>query len=238
MLHAGERHATRLGRALRHANGVWQAGFGPHGTGSAPVEFARHHGWALGLPDVRSTLFLPADAERLDALLAERAERRRGYAIRAWSGTVPDELLSGWAHLEATLTRDALRGELVSRTEKPSAEAVRDDERILARTGQTKLQAAAFSPDGELVAYSAMIVHGSGPRPAFQWGTIVRAEHRGRGLGAAVKVAALRLLERERPDVRTIITENAQANGPMIALNEALGFGPVLYAGLFQKHAP
>ncbi len=237
MLELMEEYATRLGRTLFHSTGVWDASHGPDGVGSAPVEFAAKHGWKLGLTSTRFRLLLPTRTERLDALGAERKARRQGYTIRAWSGPVPDELLSDWALLEARLSEDAPRGSLASRTETASTEAVRDDERILARTGRVKFNAVAISPGGELVAYSNVIVRAATSEPGFQWGTFVRREHRGRGLGAAVKIAALGLLERSRPDVPAVITENARSNRHMIRLNQALGCVPVLYSGQFQKHA-
>ena len=54
-----------------------------------------------------------------------------------------------------------------------------------------------------------------------------RREHRGHRLGVAVKVANLRLLQRERPDITRLTTYNAEVNSHMIGVNEALGFRPL-----------
>jgi methyl-accepting chemotaxis protein len=56
-----------------------------------------------------------------------------------------------------------------------------------------------------------------------------------RPLAQAVKVANQRLLQRERPDVRELITYNAEVNRHMIEVNERLGFAPVARLGEFQK---
>ena len=46
----------------------------------------------------------------------------------------------------------------------------------------------------------------------MQWGTYVHRDHRGHRLGAAVKVANLRAVQRERPDILRIDTVNAETN--------------------------
>ncbi len=51
----------------------------------------------------------------------------------------------------------------------------------------------------------------------------------------AVKVANLRLLQKERPDILRLTTYNAEVNGHMIGVNEAMGFVPVARLGDFQK---
>jgi hypothetical protein len=58
-------------------------------------------------------------------------------------------------------------------------------------------------------------------------GTLVRRDHRGHRLGSAVKVANLEALQRDRPDVTTVETQNAEQNPWMVSINERLGFEPV-----------
>ena len=52
-----------------------------------------------------------------------------------------------------------------------------------------------------MVAYTDIATTVHEPGRAYQWGTLVRGDARGHRLGLAVKVANLRLLQRERPDV-------------------------------------
>jgi RimJ/RimL family protein N-acetyltransferase len=49
-------------------------------------------------------------------------------------------------------------------------------------------------------------------------------EHRGHGLGFAMKLANLFAMLEQHPGVRRINTWNAEDNGPMIAVNEDMGF--------------
>ena len=86
-----------------------------------------------------------------------------------------------------------------------------------------------------MVAYTDIATTVHEPGRAYQWGTLVRRDARGHRLGLAVKVANLRLLQRERPDVHELITYNAEVNAHMIGVNERLGFVPVARLGEFQK---
>ena len=237
VLQAMERFASSRGRTLFQASAVWPAEHGPDGSSSAPVQFALRNGWALELTNVRLRLLLPTDQQALDALVARRLTQRSGYTTRRWVGSVPEELLAGWAVLHAAVSGDAPHGALEHQLELPDPAAIRDDERILEQTGRVKVNAAAIAPNGEVVAYSSILTRVEAPDPAFQQGTIVRRDHRGLGLGTLVKVQALRLLESTRPDIPAVVTENAQDNQHMLALNQAIGCVPVLYSGDFQKHA-
>jgi len=235
MLHRMEHHAAEHRRTLFQAAAVWAPAHGPDGATSAPVRFAAGHGWELGLTNLRLRLDLPTDQGRLDELIAQRASKRDGYRIRTWVGPVPNDLLPGWAILHAAVSADAPHGALEHQMESADPDAIRDDERILTNTGRTTINAAAISPGGDIVAYSSILTRLDHPDPGFQQGTIVRTDHRGRGLGALAKVQALRLLERTRPDIPAVITENALDNEHMVALNQSLGGLPVLYSGDFQK---
>ena len=148
---------------------------------------------------------------------------------------MPDELLHGWAELTSSLATEAPVGELELEPETVSVEVVREREETLARQGRTKYNTVALSASGEVVAYSDLATTVHEPDRAYQWGTLVRRAHRGHRLGVAVKVANLRLLQRERPDLRRLTTYNAEVNSHMIGVNEVLGFRPVGRLGDFQK---
>jgi GNAT superfamily N-acetyltransferase len=59
---------------------------------------------------------------------------------------------------------------------------------------------------------------------AFQGITAVLPEHRGHRLGLLAKSEMLELLIGRAPDVRRVLTRNADANRHMAAINERLGY--------------
>jgi len=88
---------------------------------------------------------------------------------------------------------------------------------------------------GTAVAYTDLVTSVHEPGRAYQWGTLVRSDHRGHRLGVALKVANLRLLQEERRDIRRLTTFNAEVNTHMVGVNDALGFVPVARLGDFQN---
>jgi hypothetical protein len=80
-----------------------------------------------------------------------------------------------------------------------------------------------------MVALTEMMTTVHQPDLGWQGGTLVLSEHRGRRLGMAVKVANLRAFQSEFAKVRVVHSWNAEANGPMVAINDMLGFRPVEY---------
>lgn len=71
-------------------------------------------------------------------------------------------------------------------------------------------------------------------RPSQIEGTLVIAPHRGKGLGAAVKLASLDQA-RKLGDVKKIRTSSDDENVWMRAINSLLGFCPVETEAIFQK---
>jgi GNAT superfamily N-acetyltransferase len=235
MLARLEQEACALGRMLVQAEGGWSWAAGPQGRGEAAPEFARSRGFELGLSDVKRVLALPVDEAVLHDLAAEAAPQHVAYTLRSWAGPVPDELLAGWARLTATLITEAPTGAMEREPESADPALVRESEVLLARQGRRKYNTVALDEHGEVVAYTDVATTVHEPGRAYQWGTLVRPDARGHRLGVAVKVANLRLLAAERPDLTELTTYNAEVNSRMVAVNERLGFRPVAWLGEFQK---
>lgn len=230
-----ERQARDAGRTLMFGEASWPWPAGPDGLGCPGPEFARRHGYELALSDVQRMLELPVDGERLARLAAEAAPHHASYEVRAWVGPVPDDLVRGWVEMEAAIDTEAPVGGLDLEPSTADVEAFREAEALTARQGRTKINAVALTADGEVVAYSDLATTVHEPERAYQWGTLVRRDHRGHRLGLALKLATLRLLQDGWPGIRRVMTYNAEVNGPMIAVNELLGYRPVARLGELQK---
>ena len=238
MLEHLERVAGEHGRSVLQAESSWRYDRGPEGTGEPGPDFAAATGFTLGLGDVKRVLRLPVPDRVLAGLAAEATKRHAGYTLRSWAGPVPDDLAEGWVRLSATLGTEAPAGEMHREEEVADVSVLREAEANQAKQGRTKYNTVALDPDGELVAYTDIATTVHEPGKAYQWGTLVRPDARGRRLGLAVKVANLRLLQRERADIRVVATYNAEVNTHMVEVNERLGFVPVARLGELQTRGP
>jgi GNAT superfamily N-acetyltransferase len=78
--------------------------------------------------------------------------------------------------------------------------------------------------DGRITGITDVAWRPSAPEKVAQWFTGVHPDARGRGVGKALKAQMLLFLRERYPQVRWMSTENASSNGPMLAINTALGF--------------
>lgn len=227
--------ARDRGRTIFQANSAWPYDAPVDGVGTPGGEFLTAHGYKFGLGDVQRMLTLPVADALLDELAADAAPHHAAYTLTPWVGPVPDELAQGFTELASSLMTEAPLGDIEREEETADVDLARELEAISAEQGRTKYNTVAQDATGEVVAYTDIAVSSHDSGNAFQWGTLVRRDHRGHRLGLAVKVANLKLLQAERDDIRRVITWNAEVNGHMIGVNERLGFRPTERFGEFQK---
>ncbi|WAA66933.1 GNAT family N-acetyltransferase [Microbacterium oxydans] len=229
-----EQEATADGRTTLQGSTSWRYELGTDGAGAPGREFARRHGYALALGDVQNRLTLPVDLALLDRVEADIAAATGGYELRSWIGPVPDDVVEGWAILDASVETEAPSGDLDIEPAKPDVAAIREQEELLGRQHRTSIGTVAVTPKGEAAAYTQLVISGDDGN-AYQWGTLVRTSDRGHRLGTAVKLANLRLLQHEAPQVPAVYTCNAESNAHMLAVNTLLGFVPTERMGELQK---
>jgi GNAT superfamily N-acetyltransferase len=235
MLAHVEQVARDRGRTILCGEAYWPYDAGAEGAGTPGREFARTHGYALALGDIQRRLALPVAESLLDQLAAEAAAHHSAYTLRSWVGEVPDDVVEEYAEVTASLMTEAPTGELDIEPEVADVAALRESEQLQRRQGRTKYATVALDAEGRIAAYTDLATTIHEPDRAYQWGTLVRPAHRGHRLGLAVKVANLRLLQGERPDIVQLTTFNAEVNSHMIGVNERMGFVPVERLGEFQK---
>lgn len=197
------------------------------GAGHPDVDFLTRRGFEFVLGDVMRVLDLPADPALLRGLADAAAHHHAAYTLRRFKGPVPDDIAESFGRLLGTLMTEAPVGGKELEPEVFDLERMRADDLVFAASGRTKYTTVAIAPDGELVAYSELVVPQHDPGRVYQWGTLVRAEHRGHRLGLATKAHNLLWLQEEHPERRLLVTFNAEMNAPMVAVNETLGFRPV-----------
>jgi GNAT superfamily N-acetyltransferase len=189
----------------------------------------RKHGFSDASVDLHRVLDLPLGADRLAELEAETEQHRGGYRLISFGGSVPDDLMAGYCHLQEAFNSEAPLGDLDIEPEVWDEARVREKEELYRRSGRHERAVAALAPDGTMVALTEMMTTDHQPEVGWQGGTLVLKEHRGHRLGLATKTENLRRYQAEFPQVRAVHSWNAEQNGPMVAINDTLGFRPVEY---------
>jgi len=168
-----------------------------------------------------------------DAVASAAADASRDYDLERFAGPAPDSLLDDLVPLREAINDAPEEGEF----EAYSPERIRTYEQSLHRRHQTPYTIVArHRATGAPAGITMLCVHDLRPEIAAQEDTSVLATHRGRRLGLRMKLAMLAWLRDERPDVEYVDTWNAPGNGPMIAINEALGCRKVAETVRFTKH--
>jgi GNAT superfamily N-acetyltransferase len=203
-------------------------------------DFALRHGFRSTLPALRSDLDLDGTPEALDAALAVLDAEVTGadladYRLVTWWDRCPDEHLEDRALLRQRMSTDAPQGDMVLEEEVWDGARVRESEQVAADRGATVVETCALHvPSGRLAAFTVLEMPAD-RRQAFQEDTLVLREHRGHRLGMWVKAANLRAMA-SRFEVRRVVTYNAVENAPMLRVNRAMGFRPVLRTSCWTKH--
>lgn len=191
----------------------------PSGTSSGTA-FAEARGFVQKHTELHQVIELPMDDAVVDAL--ERAVP--GYELLQWGDRTPDEWLGEFADAYTVMSRDVPHGDRTVEVQ------VWTPERLVARETQRHAQGrfshttVAVDANGRLAAYTQMGGNRAVPERLYQYDTFVRPEHRGRGLGIAVKIPNLRSLQAALDHPAVLHTWNAPENAPMIAVNAKLGF--------------
>lgn len=216
----------------------------PSGVGEVPadhpsVKLALRHGFKLGQVERVSRYDFATPSIDPAAALKEALDYAGpDYEVIAFEGAAGDEMLADLAVLRQRMSTDAPSGEMSVIESQWDAERMRkaDQERLV--SNRMFRTAARHKPSGSIVGLNELMVERSNPE-AFvdQWDTVVLAEHRGHRLGMAVKAANLIAVKEAVPTATSIITWNAEENRHMLAVNEALGFYPILAEAAFERQA-
>jgi GNAT superfamily N-acetyltransferase len=78
--------------------------------------------------------------------------------------------------------------------------------------------------DGEVVGLSEAGWDSRFPNMAYQHLTAVARPWRGRGLARALKAGTMRHIRSHHPELKMMITSNAESNAPMLSINARVGF--------------
>ena len=200
---------------------------------SGMLRFVDKHGFRLANTEIMRILRLPVRDELLEEVRRESAPHHDGYEISTFVDDVPEEYLESYCYLRNQLVLDAPTGDIDFEAEALTPELIRQRSERNKRSGRTTYFSLA-TKDGVAVAHSDLAVPPTGTE-SHQLGTLVHRDHRGHRLGAAVKAVNLEALQRDRPDITEVHTQNAETNQWMVSINERLGFEPVAVCPEFLR---
>lgn len=187
--------------------------------------FARHLGFKPVQRSVRRNINVPLDAAHAEALRNDPRANPAGYTLLSFGNHWPDEYLDDRCEFGRRMSTDMPMGEQQLDEEVWDAARVRALEASLVAQNRSKTTTVArHDASGRLVGFTEVAIPLGAPESSWQHDTLVLREHRGNGLGFAMKLANLFAVHDQHAAVRRINTWNAEDNGPMIAVNEDLGF--------------
>ncbi len=196
--------------------------------------FAEKQGFQLASVEIRRVLELPVPDELIQQWIHDAAPHHVDYRIQTFVDDIPEDLLESYCYLQNQLAVDAPSGDIEYEPEGLTPESFRIHQHTLKKQGRTSYATLAIDSAGEAVAHTDLLVPSSVPGNVYQWGTLVRQDHRGHRLGLAVKARNLQAVQSAHPDRRRIFTCNSEVNDSMVAINERMGFEPVEMVAEFQ----
>ena len=200
--------------------------------------FLAKQGFTLSEPAVHRVLELPADEALLDRLAADSAAHHTDYTLVDWVGLPPEELRADYCVLLNHIFTDAPSGDVTFEEGRVTPEILVEREQVSRAKRRTQYITAALDTTGVPVAHNVLSVPSRDPGQIFNFDTLVRRDHRGHRLGLATKIQNLRRVTALHPERTVVHTWNAESNGPMIAVNDAMGFRPAMYGGEYVQTIP
>ncbi|RKE17161.1 GNAT family N-acetyltransferase [Streptomyces sp. TLI_171] len=173
------------------------------------------------------TRALVLDYARLDLATAPAGDPGRvhpQYRLVSWTGSCPDELL-------ADFTRSRTAMDDMPMGDTHFGQVAWDEARVLAaakavadRGELLHTVAAVETASGRIVGFSELVLPADLTGDAQHYGTAVLPAHRRRGLARSMKAETVRWTRTEHPAITGLLTDTAEQNTGMLAVNESLGY--------------
>ncbi len=157
-----------------------------------------------------------------------------GYRLVRWRDCCSDEWADSYCRLINGFHDQAPTGDLVTEPTNWTVPLLREIEENRVAQGRHDYVSVAVSSDGDLVGYTELVARAD-DLDLSQGETLIQPEHRGHGLGLAIKAANLRAVRDDLPDRRAVHTYTSPENAHMVAVNRALGFAPVEFCDEWQR---
>jgi GNAT superfamily N-acetyltransferase len=210
--------------AVRRANAEGFSMLGVEVIGGTPaVRFYEEMGFTCAYTETRSILDLGSvDWLRLGEMAGGVSA---GYRIEYYPGGPPEELYESYASAKYLAHSAADLGDLDLRPSSYNSERLRASLATLHMRGMKPyIVVGIHEQTGEVAGLTEVVVAAQHPDRADQYDTVVVPEHRGYGLGRAIKARMLFELRSAEPRLRSVQTWNSLDAEGMLKVNSELGF--------------
>jgi mycothiol synthase len=174
------------------------------------------------------------DHDLMRAWIDRASERASQYELLFFESPMPDDIVEEFCRLTLVMNTAPLEDfEEEDRIITP--EMWREREENVAKASERVFTyIAAHKPTGEYAGYTNINYQGLHPSQAWQWDTGVDPAHRNNGLGRWLKAQMIETLVESFPEIERIDTYNAGSNAPMLNINIAMGFKPIMIEQVYQ----
>lgn len=192
-------------------------------------------GWKMAYREKRSRLALTALDDALMGQWIDRAaERAADYQLLALKDPFDEADLGAWCELQFQMNTEP-REDLEMDDEVLTPAIWRDAEEKLAAAGKSLYSVVAVHREtGQWVGSSSIQTDDIHVAQAWQWETVTHPDHRNKGLGRWMKATNVLRVRDEIDGLGRIDTWNAGSNEPMLNINIAMGFEPILVLETWQ----
>jgi GNAT superfamily N-acetyltransferase len=192
-------------------------------------------GMKYATQETRSRLRLDQlDRDLMQSWILKAAERAEGYELLFFDEAIPEDLVEQYVEMMGIMNT-APRDDYEEDDESFTVEELREVEARCELMGLTVLSMVAREKStGELAGFTNLSYSRLDPPRTWQWGTGVGVAHQNRGLGRWLKAANIETLIDRYPEVATVDTFNATTNEPMLNINFAMGFKPLIRYDVYQ----
>ena len=185
--------------------------------------FLEHYGAQMTIEGSTNRLYLEnVDWDLMQQWIESGPIKAKGVKIESFD-TVPEEILDEYTEMYT----EALNMQPLGETEERAnvdGKMMRAYEKRRKETDQTSYTLITREKDGSISGMTEIFYEPREHHRIIQGLTGVRPEFRGRGLGKWLKALMIVHIKENYPEVEFVTTGNAEANAPMLSINDRMGF--------------